>query len=326
MKFIPTFFYVETIVYGTGKHYIIMLHGLGSSPNEFKNLYPLINSTRYKMIIPSMNYNAIMSLEETTDWTYQVCKHHIKDWSNVESLSFIGNSLGGLVAKKLLDRMSHELLLHNHVKLENFITLVTPHKGIGNDFSLMNLLRMGVVMTLLNDHLAFSLLLGKRTENEINTTLFLTMIKKFKNKTSYALSSFDSNVPLWSATLQDINQGKKFYKSLTHDGVVSLDRHKVKFFVASDDSLDNGDSNMRSQHGEISLPINGKMGYYKEITEITEIEIEDSNINWKLVFIPMNSWLNHGNVVGKHLHNTWITPDKRMVANCLKHITDNFKE
>jgi hypothetical protein len=312
--YIPFLLSTETIIYGAGSHYVIMLHGLGGSPNEFKNLYPLFNSTEYTVIIPYMYRNMEVSLDLTTNVAYGIIDEHIKDWDSVKSLSFIGNSLGGLISKKVLSKLSTKLESEApHVKLENFINLVTPHHGIFGDFYPINLIRI-FICTLLNSDLSLDLL-GGNIINNTETQDFKRIVSLFENRISYALSTFDSNVPFWSQTLQG--------------PAINID-HKMKY--DSPPYLFEGDSLIMSYWSILRRitqpsPINSKTKIIEiPLKTITEIKITSNEIDWKLVFVPINSLLNHGNIVGKHLHNDWITPNKKEVLDSIKHIKNNFKK
>jgi hypothetical protein len=278
-----------------------MLHGFGATPLEFENLYTRFNKTEYTIIAPRMNKNFAQTLQESSNEALKGIKHHIKTWKLYKKLSIIGNSLGGLVAKLLIVDLEKSIGTGNeNIVLENFITLVTPHHGILGPFSIMNTIRVMVCALVCQLNLSRELLFSNIVE-KTETSDFKRLAKMFTKRVSYTLSTFDTMVPFWSSTFQQ--------REITL--VTGFDTYK----------LNKEDFSYKATHIENDAITT--VSIYP--ARIETGELISNEISWKIVFVPIHSWLNPGNMVGKHLNNSWITPDKQEVSNSMNHIVSQFK-
>lgn len=280
------------VVRGNGSHYVIMLHGLGGTPDEFQNLYPLFDEHNYTIIIPFDPNNSFNGIEESANVIYRQVSQLIKTRTNnygqgyLKELSLVGNSLGGLITKKLIVKLKSDLEFIpdfryangtvEKIKLQNFVTVVTPHYGIGMDETPFNLIRLFISYSLFRSQTMLDLrsnsIIEKTETNEFNDVL-----SKFKNKMNYVLTTFDLNVP-FSSSIRCIACGFK--------------------------------------ESSILFPTT------KEIVKTT---LNIDNIKLETVFVPINSLLNHGNVIGKHLNNQFVTWNRQEVLNSINHIKGNFQ-
>ncbi len=189
-----------SVIRGHGPHLVIMIHGLGSTPHEFFNLAHLFNETEYTVVLPSDPSNAIRGISSSARHSLievmrGVGPFLMNNSTHFRKWSIIGNSLGGITGKLLAVKFMD--FIGESVKPENFITLVTPHFGIGGDYSLLGCIRLIISYSLYwTGRDLRNTKLVHLTEND----KFKEVVNKFKKRSYYSLSTFDSNVPHWSST------------------------------------------------------------------------------------------------------------------------------
>lgn len=215
-----------------------------------------------------MNDNMHIGLDKITTRVYREITRIFRRQTfrnmDIKKISILGNSLGGLVAKKLIVELKNGYYtLNENIKLRSFVTTVTPHMGIGGSYTPLNIVRQ-LISILILDKTGMDLM-DQEILEKTETKEFFDI--KFENRVDYCLSAFDLNVPFWSCT----------------KGIVGGVQDKENI-------IDNV--------------------YY---------------LNGKFVFIPLDTCLNHGNVVGKHLNNTLITWKQDKVLESMKHIRSQFE-
>jgi esterase/lipase len=177
------------------KHLIVMIHGMGGNPEEFHHLYPYLNQSHYNIAIPYYSRSKISGIQEmTTSFYDQLLEHYgMKRLNSFKTISFIGNSMGGLVAIQL------STMMPSHVKLDRFITAVTPFHGLvdGDDGTWINKLRITIAHRVLGD--TGRDLLGLATQNYVKSYAFT--LEKFSRRATYVCSTFDLMVPYRSASM-----------------------------------------------------------------------------------------------------------------------------
>jgi hypothetical protein len=286
----------ETIIKGTGDHYVIMLHGLGGSPREFENLSAFFGKDEFTLIIPSMSGTMWNGLNKITEQVaHDIVKHlntKSMHYTQTYKLSIIGNSMGGLIAKKVLEKINETNEdIHYYFEHEHLIMVVTPHLGIGGDYGILNMIR------LFFSYFMFDTGSDLRDVNILNNTEteeFKKIAKRFKSRSNYVLHNLDLNVPAWSSRFR-----------VDTENLIKMERFKKHRFCSEEDEFYCGKSK-------------------SNFDQILDIPIVHNDLNWDTYVVPMHSLLNHGNVIGKHHNTWWITWYKEEVENSMKHIRSLF--
>lgn len=282
-----------TMVHGYGPHLVIMIHGVMGTPLEFMGIAHMFDESKYTVLIPSIRNShtigvrssAIRVLNEFKTFMegdsgkfprisagFMIYQWKIKEsmFGKIKKLSIIGNSMGGLVAKDLLYVLFQDPQVYRYtssIKLDQFICTVTPHYGAQDENVILNTIRKTVATLFFSQtgHDLFSEETRPIPEQDY-------YIKLFNKRISYVLSTFDTNVPYASA---------------------SMNSH-----------LKIGDS-------------------------ITETKVNHMGLNWLFYTVPIHSGLPfnigaHGNIMGSHFNNEWITSNRTEVLESMNHIVAQF--
>lgn len=287
---------------GYGDHYVVMLHGLGENPTEFDNLCELFEPHKYTIILPNMPGNMVEGLNRTAESAAKSIIDQIKQlhYSNIKKISIIGNSLGGLVAKKVLEKIDNfNLDSQYHFEYENFVTLVTPHLGISGSYTPLNLIRLFISYFLWDT--------GSNLRNpsllaETETLEFKRIVMKFNKRANYVSNGIDLNVPAWSSRfgLSEEQMSERVKCESYLDLCVSCYNR-----VCIDDKKRDDGSSRKDRISHMSVKFN--------------------NVTWDMYGIPMYSLLNYGDVVGKHYNNRAVTWNMEEIENSMKHIRNLFE-
>ena len=264
--------HITSISQGNGSHCVIMLHGLMGNPKEFENLMVLFDKENYTIYSPMLRKNHVQRINVTAYQTFKKTIKFLIDNKQINRISIIGNSFGGLIAKSMLYYLDMYSTYKN-ITQENFINVVTPHLPIKGS-SPIDYIRWYLCYYLFKN--AGKDLLGEYILYKSNDFEFKNyygdIVKKYKKRISYGLNggleSYDINVPYYSYTAE-----------------LNLTSNKSK---------------------------------------IAENNIIWHTSEWKFYTIPIFSLFSHGNAVGKHLNNRFVTWNKEQVIQSIKHIRNNF--
>ncbi len=322
----------KTVVQGNGSHYIIMLHGFMGAPDEFQHLRKLFDKKNYTVIIPYDKRNFYSGLDSSVNFTYNEIKDKLcKRIKNYEcKISIIGNSWGGLVAKLLIVKLKNLLLDKidgeriNTITFENFITTVTPHFGIGKAYKYEEGENNAKIKATIN---AFTFgYINKRILIGIDTRSKYPFYDDLINGAIIDIRILLSY--LTSQTGRDLRDPEIFIRTETEE----FRKIMMWFNSVINYSLFTYDLNVPDWSSII-----GRYDTFKEIQEelITQNKSLDKDIGCTtknmydihriMCIVPINSFLNHGNLIGKHLDRSSITPNREEVENSIRHIRNWFK-
>lgn len=281
----------EMVVNGRGNHLVIMLHGVGGRASEFDNLVELFQETRYTVLIPSMRLNLYAGLESTTNHAFVQIANYLETTRNreIKKVSIIGHSLGGVVAKMLLVKISQLNRLDltvNDIEYNNFITIATPHLGISGDYWPLNLIRILLTIPMVYTGID---LRDTNLLNRTETNRFKEVVNKFNKRSNYVLSTLDLNVPAWSSR---------------------FDR---------DMELQYDTINPKKESKEKRAKLRNKL------EDIRHLYMPINDIHWDNYIVPIHTLLNHANIIGKYVHNSFVTWNQEEVINSMNHIRSQFK-
>jgi hypothetical protein len=276
--FLFKFHQEKTVISGSGSHLVVMVHGFLGAPSEFENLATLFESENYTLYIPGDLSGARSAMYPLKEQANMLTTWMVEDlWGkHFTKLSFIGNSMGGLLVQYIAEELQSRQWMWsendappipNNVKLENMITLVTPHKGVDPR---MEPRSWGLVRYLF-DYPRFLFTYLWPVGNDLRQGKILPVYGQgctFKNYISYVVQGFDLNVPFWSSD---------FTGGIYHRSTKKIRRYRITESV---------------------------IGKFLGINTFLDPIVY---VGWDMYLVPIGSWVAHGSVVGKHLNAwyTW---------------------
>lgn len=202
----------DIIVSGNGDHLVVILHGVYGTPAEFDNLVEGINSRTHTVILPGSRSgfkSLYLGLDQQTKLVLDEIKTCLNNEvspdlieckdirsSEMKKLSIIGYGYGGIIAKKFIKKTSSYF---QNLTKEEFMTINTPHLGIGEDYIDYNItnifgtvkMNFSTVDTIRNYFLKFLFMWGSPRDLYDKTMYYKTEYKsigqmsKYKRVTNY---------------------------------------------------------------------------------------------------------------------------------------------
>lgn len=298
-----SYFSRDTTIFirGNGPHLVIMIHGFFGSPDEFWNLAEHFDRTQFTVYTPYCPRNAFMSLEEQAILITDniLFKYELLSLNHTK-ISFIGNSLGGLLVQRVAHKLGGIYEIQRKMQFENMITVVTPHLGLYSPFpwflfteeNEMNYCKRDTVLTIIADKLRYYLSYIPPVGGDLRelSEIQLHMTPLFKKYSSYSVNGFDLNVPGWSADMGVSAMLQRSDSRIMHTRVTSLMLHSCGV--------------------PVHVESHWSRGYF---------------IEWDMYTVPIGSLIKHGSVIGKYLNALW-TWDRQSIEDSILHIRFRFDE
>ena len=89
---------------GAGKRAVVFLHGVGLSASTFAPLVEAVGETRRAVAVPLPGYDGAPMIEPYTMLSLSLRLGHVLDGLGVETIDFVGHSLGGMLALEFFAR------------------------------------------------------------------------------------------------------------------------------------------------------------------------------------------------------------------------------
>lgn len=189
----------KTIIRGTGENLVIMIHGVGGNPMEFFHLMELFEKDRFTVFAPYSPENRRWGVLNTAYDIYLDLKTML-DSTKYKTMSFIGNSMGGLIARQLACTVDDRFDIYPTPYL--FITTVTPHISLDRDRGLWAYFKRGIA-ELIFGRLTFNDLYTENGFFKVPESLASQVMSKYAARLNYVLSTWDSHVPYFSASMNE---------------------------------------------------------------------------------------------------------------------------
>ncbi|CAG8769479.1 2325_t:CDS:2 [Gigaspora margarita] len=212
------------VLEGTQKeiHFVVLVHGLWGNPGHLKYLMDQLIA-KYKDRIHILN-----AKRNTSDYTYDgidICGERLvkeineevkyindKNLYKVSKVSFVGYSLGGLIARYAIGVLYNQGFF-NEIKPMFFTTIATPHLGTRRDENKFlvkivnwvssNLIsKTGEQLNYMDKFDGDEPILSVMSNPE---KVFYKALAAFKYRKLYANTRNDRTVPFWTAAIADVD-------------------------------------------------------------------------------------------------------------------------
>lgn len=218
------------------KHLVILSHGLMGSERDLKFLGERLESKGVRVLFSSANRltASMQGVEAGARRLVQEVEHVIYNNPDIEKISFVGNSLGGIYARFAL--MLYEDIKPRGLEFHKFLTIATPHLSVRSHLYVEQ--EFGIQLPAILKSMVSKVLqrTGKELLLEEEDDLlhqmgcnesFLAPLRAFRERRLYANLASDFMVPLGTAAfLEDHEVAGLRAQYSQSSGIVSVIDHR----------------------------------------------------------------------------------------------------
>lgn len=235
--FISVFLYFHRCCYGLSTiktnqdHLVILSHGILGQQTDLTYLSNLLKKSGCLVLDSKINelYNSLHGLSTCSNNLKSEITHILHDKPYIKRISFVGNSLGGLITRYVISLIYNETthLISNLIPYK-FLTIATPHLGV-LEYTFLDefgwkvsskfkklisniMLRSGKELFLSEEELETQSIVYKLATEDI----YLKPLKAFHQRRLYANLMNDFMVPLGTAAFiqqSEVIQLRKQYRN-----------------------------------------------------------------------------------------------------------------